>query len=70
MFAGRQKAGPEHHVIHVICDHARHGHNEARRILIVRMNHDYHVGARGQRFAIARLLVAPVSIITIVDEHA
>ena len=34
------------------------------------MHHDHDIGAGGERFAVARLLIAPVAVITIVDQHA
>src|SRR5208337_2138922 len=63
-----EDAGTENDVIHAVSDHARHGGYQQRRVLIIGMNHDDHVGAGGQSFAVASLLIAAVTVVAVVDE--
>ena len=61
-------ARAQHHVIDVVRHHAGHGSHQQWRVLVIGVHHDDHIGASGQRLAIAGLLVAPVAIISIVNE--
>src|SRR5438105_12636014 len=62
-------AGTEHDVIDLVSHHTGHRRHQKRRVLIVGMHHNHHVGARSQSLAIARLLVASVAIILVMDEE-
>src|SRR5882724_10121563 len=50
----------KHHVVDVMGHHAGHSGDQQRSVLVIRMQHDYYVRARGQSFAITSLLVAAV----------
>src|SRR5208282_2517064 len=63
-----QNARAQHHVIDAKSDHARHGGYEQRRVLIIGMDHEDHVGAGGQSFAIAGLLIAAIAVVAVVHE--
>ncbi len=63
-----ENARAEDHVVDAAGDHAGHGGDEEGRVLVVGMNHDDDVGAGGERFAIAGLLIAAVAVIGVVDE--
>ena len=58
----------KNHVINAAGDHARHGRNQQRSVLIIGMNHDHDVGAGGKSLAVAGLLVASIAVIGVVDE--
>jgi len=55
-----EDAGAKHAVEVTTRDHRRHGRKEARRVLVVRVEHDHDVRASGQRLAVAGLLVAAI----------
>src|ERR1019366_5467680 len=61
-------AGTENDVIDTVGDHARHGGYEQRCVLIIGMDHDDDVGAGGQSFAVAGLLIAAIAVVAIVNE--
>src|ERR1700728_2174006 len=61
-------ARTQHDVIYIVGDHARHRRNQQRRVLVIGMKHDDDVGAGGQSFAIAGLLVASVAVVAVVLE--
>src|SRR5690242_19984993 len=65
--AAAQNAGAQHHVIDSVGHHTGHGGYQQRRVLVIGVHHDDHIGARVQSFAVAGLLVAPVSVIAVVD---
>ena len=62
-------ARSQHHVVNPIGHHAGHGRHQQRRVLIVGMHHDDHVRARGQRLAIAGLLVASVAVVLVMHKE-
>src|SRR5439155_11917644 len=66
--AAADDARSQHNVIHIVGDHARHGGDEQRRVLVVGMQHDDHVGALGESLAVAGHLVASVAVVAIVLE--
>ena len=61
-------AGAEHDVIDAVSDHARHRGYKQRRVLIIGVNHDDNVSARGQSFAVAGLLIAAITVVAVVHE--
>ena len=62
-------ARAENNVIDSVGNHAGHGGYQQRRVLVVRMHHDDHVGAGGQSFAIAGLLIAAIAVVAIMGER-
>src|SRR6202140_3503 len=66
--AAADDARSQHDVINIVSDHARHGGDQQRRVLIVGVEHDDDVGARREGLAVAGLLVASVAIIAVVLE--
>ena len=63
-----EDARTQHHVVVAARYHARHRGHEPRRILVVWMDHDHHVGTGCKGFAIARLLIAAVTTVLGVHE--
>src|ERR1019366_3132550 len=62
-------AGTENDVIDAVGNHARHRRCQKRRVLIVGMDHDDDVGAGGQCFAVAGLLIAAIAVVAVVDKR-
>ena len=54
-------ARAQNDIIDIVGDHAGQRRDEQRRVLVIGVDHDHHVGAGGQGFAIAGLLVAAVA---------
>ncbi len=61
-------SGAEDYVVDSVGDHAGHGRDQERRVLVVGVDHDDYVGAGGQGFAITGLLVPSVAVVAVVDE--
>ena len=62
-------ARAEHDVVHAVGHHAGHRGHQQRRVLVIGVHHDDDVGARRQRFAIAGLLVAAVTVVAIMHKE-
>ena len=57
---------PKTNVVFFVSDHARHCSHQARRVLIIGVQHHHHVRAPAQSFAVAGLLIAPVTEVSFV----
>ncbi len=49
-------------------DHAGHGSCKQRRVLVIGVDHDDNIGAGGQSFPVAGLLIAAITVVAVVDE--
>jgi hypothetical protein len=58
----------EYDIVNSEGDHAGHGSNQQRRVLVIGMKHDDYVRALRQCFAVAGLLVASITVVPVVDE--
>src|SRR5277367_4091570 len=61
-------AGAKYDVVDSAGDHIGHGGDEGGIVLVVRMDHDDDVGASGEGFTVAGLLIASVAVVRVVDE--
>ncbi len=61
-------AGPQDHVINTEGDHAGHGRNQLRGVLIVRMDHHHDIRPVLQRLLITGFLVPTVSQVPFMPE--
>ncbi len=62
-------ARSQYHVIDFIRHHAGHGRDEQRSVLVIRVKHDDYIGARGEGFAVAGLLIASIAVVAVVLEY-
>src|SRR4029077_2180578 len=62
-------ARAQHNVIYAVRNHAGEGGDQQRRVRIIRVQHDDDIGARGQGFAVAGLLVTAIAVVAVVLEN-